>query len=76
MIALIKRCIFAFNYKRAVNKAIKLYNATGLKYYVIYLNGSIKVVPKKSVKQLISNHRFKKGVRIEDIEKHALFVTK
>lgn len=76
MIELIKRCIFAFNYKRAVNKAIKLHNATGLKYYVIYLNGSIKVVPKKSVKQLISNHRFKKGVRIEDIEKHALFVTK
>lgn len=76
MLALIKRCIFALNYKRAVNKAIKLHNATGLKYYVIYLNGSVKVVPKKAVKQLISNHRFKKGVRIEDIEKHALFVTK
>lgn len=76
MFNFIKRCIFAFNYKRAVNKAIKLHNATGLKYYVIYLNGSIKVVPKKSIRQLISNRRFKKGVRIDDIEKHALFVTK
>lgn len=76
MFNFIKRCIFAFNYKRAVNKAIKLHNATGLKYYVIYLNGSIKVVPKKTLRKLISNHRFKKGVRINDIEKRALFVTK
>ena len=76
MFSLIKRLIFAFNYKRAVRKAIRLHNATGIKYFVIYLNGAVKVVPKKTIKQLIANDRFKKGVRIDDIEKHALFVTK
>lgn len=49
---------------------------TGMKYYVIYINKGLKVVPKKAVKELVARHRFKKGVTVADIEKRALFVTR
>lgn len=76
MIQYIKRLIFAWKYKRAVKKAIKLANLTGLRYFVIYINGSLKVVPKRTLKELVAKHRFRKGTTIKDIESHALFVTK
>lgn len=71
-----KRYIFAWKYKSAVKQAISLAVATGLRHYVIYINGDIKVVPKKTIKELIRRRRFRKGVSIADIEKCALFVTK
>lgn len=49
---------------------------TGLRYWVIYLNGGLKVVPKKAIKELVKNRRFRKGVTVDDIEKRALFITK
>lgn len=71
---LLQRIIFAWRYKRAVRKAQKLANLFGLKYYVILLNGHLKVVPKQTIKQLIRGHRFRKGVRVQDIERRALFI--
>ena len=71
-----KRLIFAWKYKRSVKEAIMLANATGLKYYVVYINGGLKVVPKKTIKDLIARHRFKKGTTVQGIEKRALFVTR
>lgn len=76
MIELIKRIIFAWRYKRAVRKAKQLAELTGLRYWVIYLNGGMKVVPKKAIKELVKNRRFRKGVTVDDIEKRALFITK
>ena len=63
---------FAWRYKRAVKKAVRMAGMTGMKYYVIYINKGLKVVPKKAV----ARHRFKKGVTVADIEKRALFVTR
>lgn len=71
---LLQRILFAWRYKRAIRKAQKLADLFGLKYYVIYLNGGIKVVPKRTIKQLIHQHRFRRGVRIQDIERRALFI--
>lgn len=76
MIELIKRIIFAWRYKRAVRKAKQLAELTGLRYWVIYLNGGLKVVPQKAIKELVKNRRFRKGVTVDDIEKRALFITK
>ena len=76
MIKYIKRLIFVWNYKQAVKEAAKQAEVTGLRYYVILLNGRLKVVPKKTIKQLIKNHRFRKGTTLRDIEKRALFITK
>lgn len=73
---LIKRIIFAWKYKHSIRKAKRLSKLTGLKYYVILLNGGLKVVPKKTIKELISKKRFRKGTTIQDIEKNALFITK
>lgn len=76
MIELIKLIIFAWRYKRAVRKAKQLAELTGLRYWVIYLNGGLKVVPKKAIKEWVKNRRFRKGVTVDDIEKRALFITK
>lgn len=75
MIRLIKDVVFAWRYRRAVRKAKKLSALFGLKYFVILLNGKLKVVPKQTVKELVRTHRFRKGVTVGDIEKMALFVT-
>ncbi len=71
----IKKYYNAWRYKRAVRKAKELAGLFGMKYYVISLNGSLKVVPKQTIKELIKRKRFRKGVTLEDIERHALFVT-
>ena len=71
----IKKYYNAWRYKRAVRKAKELAGIFGIKYYVINLNGSLKVVPKQVIKELIKRKRFRKGVTVDDIEKHALFVT-
>lgn len=76
MIRLIKRLIFAWKYKRAIKKADRLAKLTGLRYLVIYLNGRLKVVPKKAIKELVAKHRFRKGITVADIERRALFITK
>lgn len=76
MIGFIKELIFAWKYKRAVRKADRLARLTGLRYFVIYMNGSLKVVPKKAIKELVARRRFRKGVTVADIEKRALFITK
>lgn len=54
-------------------KAKELAELFGMKYYVINLGATLKVVPKQTVKELVRRGRFRKGVTVEDIEKHALF---
>ena len=68
--------IFAWRYKRAVRSANELAAMLGCRYYVISLNGSLKVVPKKTIKELIRRKRFKKGVTVDTIERHALYITR
>lgn len=61
MIEWIKRVIFARKYKRAVKKAKELAELTGLRYFVIYLNGSLKVVPKRPSRNWFKNIVFARG---------------
>ncbi len=75
-IKLIKDCLWAGRYKRAVRKAKKLSSLFGMTYFVILLNGKLKVVPKRTLKDLIAKRRFKRGTTIQDIEKMALYVAK
>ena len=74
MIEIIKRLIFAFQFKRAVKRAKENRELTGLKQYVISINGKLHVVSKKAMKDMIARRRFRKGTTIQDIERHALFV--
>nr|DAG10134.1 MAG TPA: hypothetical protein [Caudoviricetes sp.] len=75
MIQLIKRMIFACRYKRAVARACKYARLYGRKYYVLYMGGKLKIVPKRNICELLHRHRFRKGTTIRDIEKMALFIT-
>lgn len=75
MIRLIKDIVFAWKFKRAVKKADKQSRLFGMRYFVISLNGGLKVVPKQTVRELVRKRRFRKGVTVADIEKRALYVT-
>jgi hypothetical protein len=72
----IRKIIWAMRYKRAVRKADRLAKAFGLRYYVILLRGRLMAVPKQTIKRLLRERRFKKGVTIHDIESRALYITK
>ena len=75
MFGFIKEMVFAWRYKRAVKEAVELSRLHGMKFYVLCMNGGLKVVPKQTVKELVARRRFRKGVTVQDIEKRALFVT-
>lgn len=76
MFKTIKKCIFAWRFKRAVRRANKLAALFGMKYFVISFGGKLRVVPKQTIKELVRRKRFRKGVTVDDIEKHALYVTR
>ena len=73
---LIKDCIWAARYRKAVRKAKKMSSLFNMTYFVLLMDGKLKVVPKRTIKDLISRHRFRSGTTIQDIEKRALFVAK
>lgn len=68
--------IWAIRFKRAKRKADKMAEGFGVRYLVIMLNGKLKVVPKQTIKKLVHEGRFKRGVTIQDILARALYVTK
>lgn len=76
MLKLIKDCIWAGRYKAKVREAKKLARLFNMTYLVFMLNGKLKVAPKKVLKDLIKQHRFKGGTTIRDIEKTALFIAR
>lgn len=75
MIQLIKDFIWGWQCKRAIKKANKYSELFGMRYFVIYMNGSLKVVPKRTIRELVAKHRFRKGVKVQDIERRAIYVT-
>ena len=76
MIQLIKDLFNAWRFKRAVKDAVKLQKLTGRKQFVVFVNGKLKVVARKDIRTMVATRQFRKGVKVEDIEKRALFVTK
>ncbi len=76
MLELIKRLLFAWRYKRAVKRAVKFQKLTGHKQFVVVVNGNLVVVAKQDIKKMVATRKFKKGVKVVDIEKRALFITK
>ncbi len=75
MIQVIKDIIWGWRCKRAVRKADKLSKLFGMKYLVVYMNGSLKVVPKRTIRELVAKHRFRRGVKMADIERRAIYIT-
>ena len=50
---IIKQLFFSWKFKRSVKKADEMHRLTALKYFVIVLNGKLKVVAKQDIKRLI-----------------------
>lgn len=71
----LRQIIWAFRYRRAVRKANRLSALFGMTYMVIYMGGRLKVVPRRTLKQLVRTGRFRKGTTMEDIDKRALYTT-
>ncbi len=76
MIKIIRDLVWACQYKKAVRKADRMRSHTGRKHCVFLLDGRLRVVPKKRLKQLLASHRFKRGVTMKDIESHCLYITR
>lgn len=72
----IKEYLWAYKYKRAVRRANNIAQDFKITCYVLYFNKKLWVVPKKSIKKLIQQCRFKAGTTIQDIEKIALYIAK
>ena len=72
----IKKIIWGIRFKRKVKEANQLAELFKMRYFVIMMNGSLKVVPKQTLKELIAKGRFKRGTTIHDLEKHALYITR
>ncbi len=70
-----KDLIFKIKVSIAVRRANRLARRYGVKYMVIYINGSVKVIPRRTVRELIAKRRFRKGVTMADIERRAIYET-
>lgn len=70
-----KDLIFKIKVSIAVRRANRLARRYGVKYMVIYINGSVKVIPRRTVRELIAKRRFRKGITMADIERRAIYET-
>jgi hypothetical protein len=75
MLQLIKDIIFGFRFKRAVKKADRFHHITHRKYMVLVINKRLEVLSKREIKKFVANGIFRKGTKVSDIEKKALYVT-
>lgn len=73
---IIKRIIWQWRKYIAIKTAIRAHEADGRKYLVIVLEGKPTVVSKGELRKWKARGAFKKGVKVQDFEKVALFVTK
>jgi hypothetical protein len=73
MVKKIKQLIFALRYTLAVQRAKKIAVKTGSRCYVTIFNGRPCIVIKQRIEQLASEGY---PVKVEDLERMALFITK
>ena len=73
---IISRIVWQWRKYIAIKTAIRAHEADGRKYLVIVLEGKPTVVSKGELRKWKARGAFKKGVKVQDFEKVALFVTK
>ncbi|KAA6346427.1 hypothetical protein EZS27_006077 [termite gut metagenome] len=76
IISYIKRRILASKVNKAINLASDLSEKDGRKYVVLFVKGIPCVYAKAELRLLIRKGAFKKGTRIQDLERIAVFTTK
>lgn len=61
--------------KRAIRKANKMWLQSGNKFLCLWYKGRCIVKAKSSLKEMIKDKQFKKGVTIQDLENLAFYKT-
>lgn len=68
--------LYRWRLRQAIKVAVRAHEADGRKYLVINLDGKPTVVSKGELRKWKARGVFKKGVKVQDFEKMALFVSK
>lgn len=63
-------------FKWLIRRAERLSRLDGYVRFILLVGGSKRIVRRRDIKRMIGRRLFKKGTRIEDIEKKALYRTK
>ena len=76
LIATIKKRILNYRIKMAIRQAVELAEGSGRKHLVLMHKGRPLVISKQRLGVLIRKRYFRKGTRIQDLERSALFITR
>lgn len=75
LITLIKWKIREYRISKAIRQAVELAEGSGRKHLVLMHRGRPLVISKQRLGVLIRKRYFRKGTRIQDLERGALFIT-
>lgn len=76
LIERIKRTILNYRVKMAIRQAVELAEGSGRKHLVLMHKGRPLVISKQRLGALIRKRYFRKGTRMQDLERNALFITR
>lgn len=62
--------------ERYIRKAEEMSRLTGMKYFVLNYEGNLRILPKRTVAEMIRRKKTRKGVTMADFEKKAIYITK
>jgi hypothetical protein len=75
VIRIIKNYLHYKKVEDAIKKANSFHSLTNKRFYVLAVGKKVNVYSKQDLKRLISTHMFKKGFKVEDLERIAIFKT-
>lgn len=75
LIEKIKKTVLNYRIKKAIRQAVELAEGSGRKHLVLLHQGRPLVISKQRLGMLIRKRYFRKGTRIQDLERNALFIT-
>lgn len=75
ILSFFKRTLFAWRFRRAVRQANSLAELFNCRYIVIVYAGRLKVIPRRSVPDMVRAGIFRRGTTPEMIYRRALYST-
>lgn len=72
----VKQYLLNRKVNRYIRKAEEMAALTGMKYFVLNYAGKLRILPKRTVGEMIRTRKTRKGVTMQDFEKKAIYITK
>ena len=76
LITAIKGMIMNYRIRKAIRQAVELAEGSGRKHLVLMHKGRPLVISKQRLGILIRKRYFRKGTRLQELERNALFITR